>query len=117
MTFQLISDAGNTYRFNNLGGEPANQNSFRFSFRNTTALEVKNSIGIDLADRRAVETPDVVVSNFKLRFRIDLSLSGEKQVFTVLYRVRLPGILVNRDRAIKNTLCVPGENTLVQLAA
>jgi len=79
VTFQLISNAGNTYRFNNLGGEPANQNSFRLIFRNTTALEVKDSIRIELADGGAVETPDVVVANFKLRFRIDLSVSREKQ--------------------------------------
>src|SRR5262249_27225482 len=100
-------------RVQNLAGERANQNSFRFIFRNTTALEVKNSIRIDLADRRSVETPDIIVSNFKLRLRVDLSLPGEKQVFTVLDCVRLLGIFVNRDRAINHTLCVTGEHTLV----
>src|SRR2546426_12521295 len=117
LTLQSIFDGGKTNRVDNLASESANQNSLSFIFRNTTAHEVKNSIRIDLADRRAVETTDVVVSNFKLRLRIDLSLSGEKQIFTMLDRVRLLGILVNRDHAIKHTLCVPGEHAFVQLAA
>jgi len=56
--------------------EPADQDPPRLAFINAPALEVENGIRVYLTDRRAMETAHVVVSNFELRLRVDLSLLG-----------------------------------------
>ena len=73
---QSLSHRGNTNASDDFRGEPTNQDLLRLAFINAPALKIENAIRVHLADRRAMETAHIVVSNFELRLGVDLSLLG-----------------------------------------
>ena len=73
---QLISHSRNTNRIDDFPRKAADQDALRLAFINAPALEVENGLAVHLPDRRAMEAAHVVVSNFELRLRVDLSLLG-----------------------------------------
>src|SRR5437763_11798772 len=64
---QFSANRWNPNRIDDFAAKPTHQNSARLYFINAPALEVEDGIRIHLADRRAVEAADVIVSNFELR--------------------------------------------------
>src|ERR1044072_3363506 len=110
---QLAAKRSDANAFDDFAGKPLHQNSPRFNVINASALKVENGIGVHLADRRAVETANVVISNFELRLSVDLRLSGQQQILTVLLGVTLLCFLPNHNCTVEYTLAIPSQYAFV----
>ena len=62
-------------------------------------------------------TLHVVVVDLQLGLGMDGSILGEQEVLVGLISIRLPGIRMNVDLAVKYPPCLSGQNPLVELAA
>ncbi len=79
--------------------------------------QVEQRVGIELADRRAVGTLDIVSEDLELRFRVDLCVLREQQRFVRLLRVGLLRVNRHDDLAVEHRAGAVIEDALVQLVA
>src|ERR1700739_2386763 len=100
-----------------LSCKTSDHDGLRTAFINAATLEIENCFSIDLADRCAMETAHVVISNLQLGLRVDLSLFRQQQIFAVLDGVGFLRMLMNSNGAVKHTDRVPSEHPLKQFAA
>ena len=79
----------------------SNHTARRFLIEPTRA-QIKNLLGIHLANRRAVRALHVVRINFQLRLGVHRRVIGEQQIFICLLRIRLVRAFVHVNAPVKH---------------
>src|SRR2546426_3835676 len=112
---KLSSDRLDLDLLDDLFGKTIRQETARQRRIDATALEIKDFVFFELADRRSMCALHVIGKNLKLRLRVHLCFVRQQQILVSLLRVGQLRAVANEDFAVEDRSRLAVENALVKL--
>ena len=98
-------------------GECPQQKISRRRLADSARAQVEESFLVNLPDSCSMRTLHVIRMNLQLRLRVDLRIVGEEQIAVGLFGIGLLCVFVHDDPAVKDTMSMIVQDSVIKLPA